>query len=247
MQEKLTYFKDSNFKFDEATHTYTYVDNREVVVYDSVTHFLSQFKKPFNSDYIAYCVAKKRETTKAIVLNEWKEISDTALVLGTNVHKWIEDFYNKKNPQMPLHEEEKKRVEKFLSIYEEKLHKLTPIHQELRIFSKKWKLAGTIDCLFNLTEYNFVGDWKTNKKFTTDSDIDGRRQKLLWPFDDMWDNSLNSYSIQTSLYRLILQEEADYKTDGAFLCWIGPHEKPKIYKSVDVRERLYNFLQKNGK
>ena len=215
-------------------------------MFQSVTGFLGQFKKPFDSDMIAARVAKSRGTAKKIVLAEWKEISDIALKLGTNVHKWIEDYYNGLNPEMPTDERELDRIHKFLSIYDERLHKFTPIHQEFRVFSRKWGLAGTLDALFKLNEGRYVGDWKTNKKFTTDDDTEGRKQKLLYPFNDMWDNSLNGYSIQLSLYRLMLQEESGYETQGGFLVWIGPNEKPMMYKIVDLRDRLYDFLQKNN-
>lgn len=247
MIEKLNYFKDPNFVFNEAEHTYKYYDptsGQAIQQFMSVTQFLSRFKKPFEQDMIAWRVAKKRGTTKAVVLAEWKEISDIALSLGTNVHKWIEDYYNGDNPQMPTHPEELARVNKFIQIYESKLSKFTPKYQEFRLFSRKWGLAGTLDILFQLGDKYYVGDWKTNKKFTCDSDSEGRKQKLLWPFDDLYDNSLNGYSIQLSMYRLMMQTEADFDTNGAFLVWIGPNGEPELHKTVDLRERLYDYLKK---
>ncbi len=249
LEDKLQYFKDPNFIFDEVSHTYSYlnpVTGKPIQTFQSVTNFLGQFKKPFDSDRIAGIVAKKRGTAKKIVLAEWKEISDIALKLGTNVHKWIEDYYNALDPVLPSDERELDRVNKFLSLYHEKLHRFTPVHQEFRLFSRKWGLAGTLDALFKLNDGRYVGDWKTNKKFTTDLDSEGRKQKLLYPFNDLWDNSLNGYSIQLSLYRLMLQEEAGYQTSGGFLVWIGPNEKPEMHKIVDLRDRLYDFLQKNN-
>jgi len=207
---------------------------------------LGQFKKPFDSEMIAGIVAKKRGVSKKIILAEWKEISDIALKLGTNVHKWIEDYYNGENPELPTAENEYERVQMFLTLYEDKLHKFKPLHQEFRVFSRKWGLAGTLDALFQLNDGIYVGDWKTNKKFTTDLQPEGRKQKLLYPFNDMWDNSLNGYSIQLSMYRLMLQEESGYETNGGFLVWIGPNGKPELHKIVDLRDRLYNFLQKNN-
>ena len=249
MESKLDYFRDPNFVFDEASHSYSYLNpetGRPVQTFQSVTGFLGQFKKPFDSELIAGIVAKKRAVSKKVVLAEWKEISDIALKLGTNVHKWIEDYYNGLNPAMPEDEREVDRVQKFLQLYDDKLHKFTPLHQEFRLFSRKWGLAGTLDALFELNGGSYVGDWKTNKKFTTDKDAEGRRQKLLYPFEDMWDNSLNGYSIQLSMYRLMLQEESGYETQGGFLVWIGPNGKPEMHKIVDLRDRLYNFLQKNN-
>ena len=249
MESKLDYFRDPNFIFDEASHTYSYLNpdtGRPVQTFKSVTGFLGQFKKPFDSEMIAGIVAKKRGVSKKIILAEWKEISDIALKLGTNVHKWIEDYYNGENPELPTVENEYARVQMFLKLYEDKLHKFKPLHQEFRVFSRKWGLAGTLDALFQLNDGIYVGDWKTNKKFTTDLHPEGRKQKLLYPFDDMWDNSLNGYSIQLSMYRLMLQEESGYETNGGFLVWIGPNGKPEMHKIVDLRDRLYNFLQKNN-
>jgi ATP-dependent exoDNAse (exonuclease V) beta subunit len=240
---------DPNFVFDEESHTYSYLNpttKRPVQSFQSVTGFLSQFKKEFDSDKIAGIVAKKRAISKKQVLHEWKEISDTALHLGTRVHKWIEDYYNGLNPEMPEDPILLDRVLKFKQIHDEKLKAFTPVYQEFRVFSRKWGIAGTLDALKKLNNKYYVGDWKSNKKFTTDADSEGRKQKLLYPFNDMWDNSLNGYSIQLSLYRLILQEEAGFETAGGFLVWIGPEEKPKMYKIVDLRDRLYEFLQKNN-
>jgi hypothetical protein len=263
MLDKLEYFKDPNFKFDPVAHSYTYINpetGKPVQIFESVSGFISQFKKPFDSEKIAGFVAKSRGTTKEIILEEWKATAKEGTDLGTYVHEWIEDFYNKKSPIYPqldcTHSIEAHdpmgtwderiydRIQKFKEIYEDRLHRLTAKHQELRIFSRKWGIAGTLDVLFYLDPYFYVGDWKTNKKFTDDEHKDGRRQKLLYPFEDLWDNNLNGYSIQISMYRLML-EEAGFETKGGFLVWIGP-ECPKLYKTLDLRDRLKEFLDKNN-
>ena len=251
LESKLKYFQDPNFKFNEETHTYTYLNPSTLKpeqIFKSVTGFISQFKEKFDSERVAAMVAKKKGVTKQSILNEWKEISDTALNLGTIVHKWIEDFYNGLNPPIPSDPILQERVLKFLEIYHSKLYKFTPIHQEFRLFSRKWGLAGTMDALFKMGEHYYVGDWKTNKKFTTDVDMIGDKyaKKLLYPFEDLWDNSVNGYSIQLSMYRLMMQEEAGFETKDSFLCWIGPSGKPQLHKTVDLRDRLYNYLQKNN-
>jgi len=45
--EKLKIFQDDNFKFDPDLHKYTYDGER----FTSVTQFIGQFHKPFESDY----------------------------------------------------------------------------------------------------------------------------------------------------------------------------------------------------
>jgi len=262
MIRKLDYFKDQNFRFDPISHSYTYINpdtGKPIQIFESVSSFISQFKKPFDADRIAGYVAKSRGTTKEEVLAEWKATAKEGTDLGTFVHEWIEDYYNDKEPDHPILLETKlsdldpmgtweertfDRVSKFKMLYEDRLHKLDAKHQELRIFSRKWGIAGTLDALFELDDKFYVGDWKTNKKFTDDDHKEGRRQKMLYPFEDLWDNNLNGYSIQISMYRLML-EEAGFETAGGFLCWIGPDD-PKLYKTLDLRDRLREFLDKNN-
>lgn len=269
MLDKLNYFRDPNFRFDPIEHSYTYYDElgKPVQVFEPVSGFISQFKKPFDSKTISKFVARKQNKSQQQVLDEWAATAKEGTDLGSMVHEWIEDYYNGKNPPMPesltteedqffadlgigdsidIAERARDRINKFLQLHEERLHKLDAKEQEFRIFSRKWGIAGTLDILFHLNGKFYVGDWKTNKKFTTDDHPDGRRQKMLYPFDDLWDNSLNGYSLQISTYRLMLQEEAGFETDGGFLVWLGPDEKPQLYKTLDLRDRLKEWLDKNN-
>jgi hypothetical protein len=146
LESKLDYFRDPNFVFDEDRHTYSYLNpitGKPVQTFQSVTGFLGQFKKPFDSEMIAGIVAKKRGVSKKIILAEWKEISDIALKLGTNVHKWIEDYYNGENPELPTAENEYERVQMFLKLYEDKLHKFKPLHQEFKM-GISWNIRCSI-------------------------------------------------------------------------------------------------------
>lgn len=251
MESKLDIFLDPNFKFNENSHTYTYLGNsgKPIQVFESVTSFINRFKKKEDWVKLAGFVARRDGIPTSKVLEQWENKGKVAVTLGSAVHKWIEDYYNGLDPKTPdLFKEDPRvleRIEKFKDLHQEKLHKLTPVKQEFRLFSRKWNIAGTTDAIFKIEPDYFVGDWKTNEKFTTNDHPKGRFKKLLYPFEDLWENSLNIYSIQLSLYRLILQEEAGFSTRDSFLVWIGP-EKPKLYKVVDLRDRLYNYLQKNN-
>lgn len=251
MESNLDIFNDPNFSFDENSHTYTYNDkeNNIIQTLESVTSFINRFKEKKDWNQIAKKFAFKNNKKPEDVLNEWKNKSEVAIDLGKIVHKWIEDFYKGMNPDIP---EESffdtritDRINQFKKIYFKKLSKLTPIKQEFRIFSKKWNIAGTTDIIFNSSIGYLVGDWKTNENFTTNDHPKGKYNKLLYPFNDLWENNLNVYSIQLSLYRLILEEEASFKTKDSFLVWIGP-EEPKIFKALDLRDRLYDYLNKNN-
>jgi hypothetical protein len=246
IRNQIKIFESPNFVFEEESHTYTYSEEK----YDSVTTFIKKFKEPFNSDYWSSVKAAERGVSKETILNEWKNKADHAGGLGTGVHEWIENFLLGNNPPYPEDEESLKRAKKFEKIHADKLHVFYPISSELKVFSKKWRLAGTIDQLFGFydikaSKYKLViGDWKTNKEFKTPDKKYGSFKKMLRPFNDLYENHLTEYSIQLSMYRLIL-EESGIQTDSAFLCHIGPEGPAKIYPAYDLRERLKVYLDSN--
>ena len=247
IESKLQVFSDSKFTFDADTHTYRY-DGKK---FDSVTTFLKNFKTPFDKDFWSKKKAAERGVDPSLVLNEWEVKSNKSLEIGNAVHKYIEDFWSKKNPEIPEDPEIKERIDKFLEFYDKKLSALVPLKSELKVFSKKWRLSGTIDQPFLFWDdkkklpFLLIGDWKTNGEFRDDKHPKGRFKKLLRPFTHLYENHHNDYSIQISLYRLILEEEANIKTESGFLCHIGPDGPPKIYPAKDLREPLRAYLDNN--
>lgn len=252
IEEKLKYFDDPLFIFEPKEHAYTY----EGIKFDSVTTFLKVFKEEFQKEYWAERKARERGITAKEILAEWQALGDTANILGTAVHEWIEDFWVSWEteiipdfPESPENEVQK-RAEKFLDIYGSKLIHFVPLTSELKLFSKKWKLAGTVDqpLLFWDEKQQkvllVIGDWKTNKEFKDDNHKKGRYQKLHRPFNHLYANSHNEYSLQISLYRLIL-EQMGIETDSGFLCHIGPEGPAKLYPAKDLRQLLKVYLDHN--
>ena len=80
-------------------------------------------------------------------------------------------------------------------------------------------MCGTLDYLGWHKEKQelWVLDYKTSKKIGTDQDSTWRR--MLGPFVDLWDNELNVYSLQISLYRLMLEAQF-IPTAGGAICWL---------------------------
>lgn len=252
IEEKLKYFDDPLFTFEEEEHVYTY----EEIKFDSVTTFIKVFKKEFESEYWAKRKAKERGISESEILAEWKLKGDVANVLGTAVHEWIENFWlswgtgNIPDHYSSPNDEVKKRCMKFLEVYSQKLNRFVPLKPELKLFSKKWRLAGTVDQPLLFWDEKLqkvllvIGDWKTNKEFKDDNHPKGRYQKLFRPFSNLYANSHNEYSIQISLYRLIL-EEIGIETHSGFLCHIGPEGPAKLYPVKDLREPLKIYLDHN--
>jgi ATP-dependent exoDNAse (exonuclease V) beta subunit len=230
-------FNDADFKFDPTLHKYTY-DGEQFI---SVTKFIQQFHKPFEQDFWSQKKAEEAGVPQEWILNEWKKINDYANEVGTDTHNWIEDYFNGIWKKLPTNLDVINRINKFNLIYAKKLHKLEPLKFEVRVFSKKWKIAGMIDSLFLYRGKIYILDWKTNKAFTTDDTVK-YKERLLAPFSDYFKSHLSEYSIQLSMYALIL-EEWGFEIGGAYLVHIGPGDEPaELYKVIDMRDNLRLFL-----
>jgi len=236
--EKLECFNDIDFKFDPRLHKYTYLGQE----FTSVTKFIQRFHKPFEQDYWSKKKAEEAGVPQDWILNEWKKLNDYANEVGTETHEWIEDYFNQVWKPLPSNPDVIHRINKFNKIFAKQLHKLEPLKFEVRVFSKKWKIAGMIDSLFIYKGKIFILDWKTNKMFTHDEHPKGKYEKLLEPFQDHYKNHLSEYSIQLSFYALIL-EEWGFDVGGAYLVHIGPDEEDAVlHKVVDMREKLRDYL-----
>ena len=236
--EKLNDFNDPEFKFNAKYHKYTYLDEQFI----SVTTFIQKFHKPFETEFWSKKKAEQAGVPQEWILKEWKHKNDYANDIGTQTHNWIEDYYNQIWKPLPSNEDVIHRINKFNKVYAKKLHKLEPLKFEVRVFSKKWKIAGMIDSLFLYKGKIYILDWKTNRDFTDDNHKKGKYEKLLEPFEDIYKNHLNEYSIQLSMYALIL-EEWGFEVGGAYLVHIGPgDEEAELYKVVDMREKLKSIL-----
>lgn len=230
---------DTNFRFDALQHKYTY--NNEHFI--SVTQFISKFHTKFDSEKWSKIKAAERGITKAEILAEWKEKNDRANIIGTSLHNYVEGYFKEEYQKIPIDKDVINRINKFNIIYSEHLHKLEPIKFEQRIFSKKYKIAGMIDSLFMYQDKIICVDWKTNKDFTDDNHPKGKYENLLYPFDFLYKNHQNEYSIQISMYMLILKEYGIDVRQG-YLLHIGPETDAKIYKCLNLTELLEEYLNK---
>src|ERR1035437_1959452 len=222
-------FNDPEFKFNPTYHKYTYKGEE----YDSVTRFIQKFHEPFKQDYWSNKKADEAGVPQQDILNEWKRLNDYANEIGTDTHQWIEDYYNQTWREIPSNLDLIHRINKFNKVYAKQLHKLEPIKFEVRVFSKKWKIAGMIDALFFYKSKIYIVDYKTNKEFTTDENIKFK-ENLLPPFESFYKNHLNEYSIQISMYALILKEWGFY-IGAAYLLHIGPgDEEAQLHKCVNM-------------
>lgn len=116
--------------------------------------------------------------------------------IGTFVHKWVED-YIKGTPQgMPVNEDLKEAVEKFLGWVDK--HKVTFLKSEQQVFSKKYLFTGTLDFICKIDGKLYIGDLKTSSG--------------IYP----------EYLVQTAAYRFARTEEfPEEKYTGQLIVRIG--------------------------
>lgn len=233
---KLDVFNDPKFVFDPKFHKYTYEDKQ----FESVTRFIQRFHKPFDQDYWSKKKAQESGKEQDDILEEWKKINERANFIGTSTHNWIENYFNGVHQNLPNDIDIVDRINKFNLIFAKHLYKLEPIKFEQRVFSKEWGLAGTFDALFHYKEDLIILDWKSNKSFTTSNSF----EKLLEPFQDLDKCHLNEYSIQVSLYKLILKQ-VGLDVKKSYLLHIGPNDEAKIHKALDLSDRLSDYLKVN--
>jgi hypothetical protein len=273
VRNKLKVFDYSGFTFDPVPHKY-YVDGIEL---RSVTTTIADFHEHFNDIAQAPKSAEKETLLTGIpvtaedILKRWKDINlYSTEYIGTPIHEFIENYLDKiyvniwdKNDEFVY------KVFKFIKLYNERLCKLNPVGQEIRMFSKRMKLAGTFDFLAEKDGKIFILDWKTNKVLKHDKHPElyrnryGEPKYMYHPFEKCADHNYNHYSIQTSIYRIMMKIEAGIDVEDCFIVYIpqvefdpnckkffnkeviGLGEPAQIIKCIDYRPQLVKYFNLN--
>jgi ATP-dependent exoDNAse (exonuclease V) beta subunit len=237
IRERLKVFDDPLFRFDPKWHKYTY----DSTPLQSVTKFIGSFHEPFDEQAVSKKVSESTGVPQDQILAEWKQKNTRAIEVGHATHEWIENYFNGVHQVIPTDLDIVDRINKFNLAYAKYLHKLEPVCFEKRIFHSGWGMAGTIDSLFTYKDKVIMVDYKTNGEFRDDSHPKGCYNKLRDPFGDLCQNHLNDYSIQVSMYSLMLEEVAGIKVDKCYMLHIGP-EETKMWTALDLRDRLRTKL-----
>jgi len=253
--EQLSVF--NKFKFQEDIHKYFC---NGVPLNSSVTRFIERFEVPFDVNYWSPKSAKKRGITTTEILAEWESKARVSQILGTAIHATIEFLSN--NKIYVFNEDDIKNqckselefsmilesytnmrpiVEKY---YLDSRENLIPIKLEMVVGDEELNLAGCVDGLFwNKKKKSLVIiDYKSNEKFKKENAYN----KLLEPFSDLDQNSLNVYSIQLSTYKYIIEKNTNLKISD---CWVVHFDRTQIkyafYKCLDLSEKIKKYFLEN--
>ena len=219
--------RDSRIVFEPGEHKYI-VDGEGVC--DSVTQVVTSFFAQFDADYWAArkatpdCPAEK---LKAM----WAAKGEEARDLGTLLHHRIEEYYLGHEPDCEAANE--RGYMHFMAFAAD--HSLTPYRSEWPIFSRRYRIAGTLDFLAHDGEKFEIYDWKRSTKV-----CDAFSRPLLTnygkyafaPISHVPDTTYHHYALQLSFYRYMLATEYDIEV---LACHLGVfHPDMASYHLVDV-------------
>lgn len=250
--------------FLEEPHEY-YIDGEPYPSVSEVTHRY----KPVGSEQMAEnCVRKwKREQdrnyryygmTKEEILAVWAEKSGRACDFGTEVHAFGESmfYYSTGEYDRILPECRNKFIgmkpsptngqeEAVLKFWDDLPSNFVPVLAETKVFNRNGtRYCGTFDLLiYYVDEANpeksglVIFDYKTNEDIY--KNYGG--QTLLWPFQDMLDQSASYYTLQLGLYQIPL-ENLGYKVIARRLIWLRPDGTYENVKIGNISEKMRYIL-----
>lgn len=239
--------KFSDVVVDSANHGYRIGDKNLV----SVTTILKSITPEFDKDGISLKMAERSGVTQAEILRQWEEKGNKSRDKGTRLHQYIEDVMDGKID--PILQRVNERIPEMVA-FEDAWTKLRAeldakmVAQEFVVADEQFGVAGRVDNLMSIQsrKNRLVGvfDWKTGKL-----DVDNRYERLLPPFQDYDHCKFNLYSIQLSLYRLILErnpgqvEPDDAKLSNSYILHLRDDGTYQLHRAKDFRPQIDEWLK----
>lgn len=223
--------------FDEAQHLYT-IDTDKSIEYwqpvPSVTQFVSHYIPPFDAEKAAKKKAVFSNKTAEQILAEWDAKRVHACEMGTRVHANQEAMMNALTDyQQPADDRERA----IMSAGWEAMRDLAeagwkPLAAEKMVFSLDFRLAGTIDAIFQKDRKILIVDWKTNEAINCRNKFG---QHFLPPAAELDDCEYNKYMLQLNLYkRILLKERYLQAITEPQIAMMLVHLTPDGYNVLDV-------------
>jgi ATP-dependent exoDNAse (exonuclease V) beta subunit len=232
----------SHIQFDRELHRYS-AGGQPLT---GVTSFLKAYQPEFDKAGVSARVAEREGRSVASVLQEWEAKAAASIALGTQVHEYIERCltYGRGEPEggdpfLGLNHKLPEQ-EAFDRAWVELEKAVAVCAVEWVIGDEELGVAGMVDCLVYSAQtgkYHLL-DWKTGK-----FDVHNKFENLLSPFDNYSAAKLNIYSLQLSLYRLIL-DRAGLETGDAYLVHLDSGWR--IHKATDFRPQFEQLFRQKG-
>jgi hypothetical protein len=228
---------------DSANHGYR-INGKTLL---SVTTLIKHVAPEFDKDTVSQRMADRGGVSQAEILRQWEEKGAYSRDKGTRVHSYIEDRLNGKYDLILASTNERPpEIDGFDAAWKSLCGNLNakPVCQELVVGDEQFGVAGRIDTLLEIVlpklgRQHCVFDWKTGKLETKNS-----YERLLPPFQAYDNCKLNVYSIQLSLYRLILERNRPGEPYGeCYILHLRPDGSYMLHRAVDFRSILAEWLK----
>lgn len=218
----------SDLTFDEQRHLYFWKDKR---VEKSVTKLVERHAPEFDEAYWLPRCAVKEGLTEHELKHKWQTINKQACELGTETHDFLEHFNGVKTPSTPQEKAGVDYLKATLSEYD-------IVFRELRMYSRKWKFAGTADLLLRhkITGKLALADYKTNK------DLFKTYGLLLPPFQYLENHPYSKYQLQLSYYQLMLNE-IGVEISERKIVYLRADATYRVFETVDFTGYLTDYLK----
>jgi len=195
--------------FDEDAHRYT-IDTEKSPEYwqpvPSVTQFVSHYIPPFDAEKAAKKKAAYAGKTAEQILQEWDAKRAHACEMGTRVHANQEAMMlGRQDFQQPADDRERAIMSAgWQAMTDLSAAGWQPLAAEKMVFSMEYRLAGTIDAIFQRGREILIVDWKTNEAIHKKNNFG---QHFLPPANSLEDCEFNKYTLQLNLYKRILLKD----------------------------------------
>lgn len=212
----------NHIKYYDDKHKY-FIGNNELI---STTTFIGKFKKPFNKDFWSTKKAIEKGVSKQEILREWDDIKDTACAKGSDLHYYSDNFMH--NRVFPTDVPDA-LIAQFKNFYSKFIQNNIVVRTEFVLGDEELGIAGMIDlfCYNTKTNKFYIADYKTNKKFDFNSKY---RNKYLDPISYIEECEFNTYSLQTSIYRYIIEKNLEIELGDSIVVWFN--DKNSQYESI---------------
>ncbi len=240
---------DVDIMFSPGPHEYRlsfgtpWSDSRPV---PSVTQFVGHYCPKFDAETQAARTAARKGLTPAALLAEWRAAGDKACAMGTRVHANQERMMH---GQQPIADAVDEREAAIGAAGVAAMNAIIaagwrPAAAERMVASYFYRLAGTVDAIFQRGGEVMLADWKTNAAIKRDNAYGVR---CLPPISHLPDCEYARYSLQLNLYERILKRDGYYPASTPIRMFIV-HLTPDgfvampVERTPDVEILLADYL-----
>ena len=244
LSEKNKHDRDLMITFEEGPHIYTINGDSS---YTSVTTFNHKHFDVFDADKIIDNMMNSHKwgsnkyfgMSKNEIKELWKNNGKNAAEAGTKLHYDIECFYNN-SPNINDTDEYQ-----FFLNFSKNHNNLTPYRTEWMIFHENYKIAGSIDMVFQNEDGTLsIYDWKRCKDIQKTSSWNKFSKNDI--ISHIPDTNYWHYCLQLNTYKFILEDKYDKVIKDMYLICLHPeksdYEKIKVCDLQDEVKLLLNNI-----